>query len=127
MGDGEILRIRPECLIAFSNSVQLKKQTPNDFMWFGGLIVINGISTQSKFVTIKGPGLVYIDMKQSKMFFKKEQMSLYIIMLYAALYFTMFLVILLDRREPLSTGGGATAELAEGITDLWTDRARLPG
>jgi len=48
-------------------------------------------------------------------------------MLYAALYFTMFLVILLDRREPLSTGGGATAELAEGITDIWTDRARLPG
>ena len=121
------MRIRPECLIAFDSSVTLKKQSPNDFMWFGGLIVINGISTQSKFVTVKGPGLLYIDMKQSKMFFKKEQMSLYIIMLYALLYFAMFLVILLDRREPLQGTTPTAGELAEGITDLWTDRARLPG
>ena len=106
LGEGEILRIRPECLIAFSPSVSLKKQTANDFMWFGGLIVFNGISTQSKFVTVKGPGLVYIDMKQSHLFFRKDQLSLYVIMLYALLYFTMFLVILLDRRDPLT---GATS------------------
>ena len=45
--------------------------------------------------------MVYIDMKQSKLLFKKDQISLYVIILYGLLYFTMFMVILLDRREPL--------------------------
>lgn len=71
-------------------------------MWFGGLLVFNGISTQSKFVSVRGPGLLYLDMKQSRTFFRKDQLSLYVILLYAALYFTMFLVILLDRRDPFT-------------------------
>ena len=41
------------------------------------------------------------DMKQSKLLFKKDQISLYVIILYGLLYFTMFMVILLDRRDPL--------------------------
>ena len=45
--------------------------------------------------------MVYIDMKQSKLLFKKDQISLYVIILYGLLYFTMFMVILLDRRDPL--------------------------
>jgi hypothetical protein len=72
LGEGEVMRLRPECLIAFSSSCQLRKQAGSDFMWFGGLLVFNGISTQSKFVSIKGPGLIYIDMKQSRTFFRKD-------------------------------------------------------
>ena len=113
------MKIRPECLIAFSPSVQLKKQFSNDFLWFGGLIQFNGLSSKSKFIKVKGPGLIYIDMKQSKMFFKKDQLSLYVIMLYAILYFTMFLVILLDRREPLAANGhGALGQVAEGLQQV---------
>ena len=62
---------------------------------------INGLSQKSKFVQVQGPGMVYIDMKQSKLLFKKDQISLYVIILYGLLYFTMFMVILLDRRDPL--------------------------
>ena len=71
-------------------------------MWFGGLIVFSGVSARSKFISVKGPGLVYIDMKQSKMFFKKDQLSLYVMLLFAMLYISMFLVILFDRRDPMA-------------------------
>ena len=51
-------------------------------------------------------------MKRSKTFFKKDQLSLYVIMLYALVYFTMFMVILLDRRDPLPGGAGVANDLA---------------
>ena len=72
LGAGETIYIRPECLLGFSSTVTLKKQTTNDFMWFGGLIVFSGISARSKFLSVKGPGLLYIEMKQGKTFFKKD-------------------------------------------------------
>jgi len=100
LGESETIQIRPECLVAFSSSVVLKKQVAHDFMWLGGLIQFNGLSQKIKFIKVKGPGLLYIDMKQSKTFFKRDQLSMYVIMLYALLYFSMFLIILLDRRDP---------------------------
>ena len=84
-------------------------------MWFGGLIQFNGLSSKSKFISLKGPGLVYIDMKQSRTFFKKDQLSLYVIMLYAMLYFTMFMVILLDRRDPLAASNMGQDDIASNI------------
>lgn len=50
---------------------------------------------------VKGPGLLYIDMKQSRNFFKRDQLSIYIIIAYVLLYVAMFGVIFLERREPL--------------------------
>jgi hypothetical protein len=110
--------------VAFSSTVKLNRTTTHDFLWFGGLIQFNGLSSKSKFLGVKGPGLVYIDMKQSRMFFKKDQLSLYVIVLYALLYFTMFLVILLDRRDPLAGAGaapggaGASALAASGLLEV---------
>lgn len=96
--------VRPESLVAFSSRVQIKRCNEganDDLMWFGGLIQFNSLSFKSKFVKIKGPGLIYIDMKQSRNFFKRDQISVYIIVLYVLLYLTMFMVILLERRDPL--------------------------
>ena len=131
LGEGEIMRIRPECLVAFSPTVLLKKHTAPDFMWLGGLIQFNGISQRSKFIGVKGPGLVYIDMKQSKTFFKKDQLSLYVIILYGLLYFIMFMVILLDRRDPIPINAPLMNQMGErpGAVDIVNDLAQqlMPG
>lgn len=66
------MKIRPECLCAFSKSVKIKKIVSHDFMWFGGLVQLNGLSQKGKFVQVQGPGMVYIDMKRSRTFFKKD-------------------------------------------------------
>jgi hypothetical protein len=104
LGEGESIMVRPESLVAFSSRVSIKRCNEganDDLMWLGGLIQFNSLSLKSKFVKIKGPGLIYIDMKQSRNFFKRDQISVYIIVLYILLYFTMFMVILLERRDPL--------------------------
>jgi hypothetical protein len=55
-------------------------------------------SSRGKFVTLTGPGLVYIDMQVGSRFFKKDQLSLYVVVLYFLLYFIMFLIVTFDRR-----------------------------
>ena len=55
-------------------------------------------SSRGKFVTLTGPGLVYIDMQVGNRFFKKDQLSLYVVVLYFLLYFLMFLIVTFDRR-----------------------------
>ena len=70
-------------------------------VWFGGLVQFNFLSNKVKFVKVKGPGLLYIDMKQSRNFFRRDQLSIYIIIAYVLLYVAMFGVIFLERREPL--------------------------
>jgi len=72
LGDDEVLRVRPECLVAYSSTVMLKKQYGNDFNLLWGLVQVNGLTQKGKFVEAKGPGLLYIDMRQSKTIFKKD-------------------------------------------------------
>ncbi len=55
-------------------------------------------SSRGKFVTLTGPGLIYIDMQVGSRFFKKDQLSLYVVVLYFMLYFFMFLIVTFDRR-----------------------------
>lgn len=55
-------------------------------------------SSRGKFVTLVGPGLVYIDMQVGNRFFKKDQLSLYVVVLYFLLYFLMFMIVTFDRR-----------------------------
>ena len=119
------MMVRPECLVAFSSSVTLKKQTDggDDFIWFGGLIQFNGLSHKVKFVKVKGPGLIYIDMRQSRNFFKRDQISVYIILLYILLYLTMFLVILLERRDPMPAVDGE--ESGFSWVNPWLDNCCL--
>jgi hypothetical protein len=45
-----------------------------------------------------GPGIVYMDMQVGNRFFKKDQLSLYVVVLYFFLYFMMFMIVTFDRR-----------------------------
>ena len=56
-------------------------------------------SSRSKFVTVSGPGLLYIDMQVGNRFFKKDQLSLYAVVLYFMLYFVVFLILTLNNRD----------------------------
>ena len=38
LGENEILSIRPQCLIAFSSTVQIKRKFHNEFTLLGGLV-----------------------------------------------------------------------------------------
>ena len=55
-------------------------------------------SSRGNFVTLTGPGLVYIDMLVGNRFFKKDQLSMYVVALYFVMYFLMFLIFSFDRR-----------------------------
>lgn len=92
LGEDENLLIRPECLIGYSNSVTLQANPQEE----RGLLSF--LSMKLTFVQASGPGLLYIDMKQNNSLLRKDQLSLYIILIYALLYLTMFLVLLLDQR-----------------------------
>ena len=63
-------------------------------------------------MTLTGPGLVYIDMQVGNRFFKKDQLSLYVVVLYFMLYLFMFLIVTFDRRlERMMAGvAGVAAE-----------------
>lgn len=120
LGDNESIKVRPDCLVAISHTVTIKREVSSDFIWLGGLLVLSGISPRSKFVSVKGPGLIYIDMKQSRTFFRKDQLSLYLMIAAAALYMLLFLVILFDRRDPFTLAQQAQqmqAERAERFQD----------
>lgn len=61
-------------------------------------------------MTVTGPGLIYIDMQVGNRFFKKDQLSLYVVVLYFLLYFLMFMIVTFDRR--IERAGAAAAGLA---------------
>lgn len=54
-------------------------------------------SARNKFITITGPGLVYIDMQVGNRFFRKAQLSLYAVVIYFFMYFLMFLIMTFER------------------------------
>ena len=106
MGANEKIKIRPECVVAFSPSINIQRD-----LNAGG--IYHMFSSRGKFVTLTGPGLVYIDMQVGNRFFKKDQLSLYVVVLYFMLYFVMFMIVTFDRRlERLVTqaAGGAPVQ-----------------
>jgi hypothetical protein len=90
LGANEKIKIRPECLVAFSPTINIQRDHHEG--------ILQVLSSRGKFVTIVGPGLVYIDMQVGNRFFRKDQLSLYVIVLYFLLYFMMFLIMTFDRR-----------------------------
>lgn len=90
LGPNEKIKIRPECVVAFSPSVNIQRDMG------GGLLQM--FSSRGKFITLTGPGIVFIDMQVGSRFFKKDQISLYVVVLYFLLYFMMFMVVTFDRR-----------------------------
>jgi hypothetical protein len=86
------MKIRPECVVAFSPSINIQR----DIGLGGGFF--QNFSSRGKFITLTGPGIVYIDMQVGNRFFKKDQLSLYVVVLYFFLYFIMFMIVTFDRR-----------------------------
>jgi len=56
-------------------------------------------SQKNKFITLQGPGLVFIDMQAGERFFKEVQMSLMVVVLYCFLYIMMFAIVTFDRMD----------------------------
>lgn len=73
-----------------------------DFNPRGGAYIFN---SKNKFLTLRGPGLVYIDMQAGNRFFKEVQLSLFLVILYCLLYLLMFGIVTLDKLDML---GAAT-------------------
>jgi len=96
LGAGETIKLRFECLAAHSPTVQIIRGVGNDFELNprGQLRIF---SQKNKFITVQGPGLIFIDMQAGDRFFKEVQMSLFVVMLYCCLYLLMFLIVTFDR------------------------------
>eukprot|EP00347_Sterkiella_histriomuscorum_P014239 403361641 len=90
LGANEKMKIRPECIVAFSQSISIQRDIGQ-----GG--ILQSFSSRGKFVNVTGPGLLYIDMQVGNRFFKKDQMSLFAVVLYFMLYFLMFLIMTFSR------------------------------
>lgn len=57
LGPNEKMKIRPECVVAFSPSINIQRDMP-----LGGIGIIQAFTSRGKFLTLTGPGLVYMDM-----------------------------------------------------------------
>jgi len=88
------MRIRLDCIVAYGPSVNMQRGDINDH----GVELIHMLFHRYKFVTLTGPGLVYIDMQVGSRFFKRDQMALFAVALYFLLYLLMFLIFSFDRR-----------------------------
>ena len=65
LGPNEKMRIRPECIVAYGPSVNVQRDAQAPGLLFR-------FSSRGNFVTLTGPGLVYIDMQVGSRFFKKD-------------------------------------------------------
>ena len=117
LGQGEQIKIRTECLVAHAPTVHVTKSGFGDldFNPRGHAYIFN---SKNKFLTLRGPGLVYIDMQAGNRFFKEVQLSLFLVILYCLLYLLMFAIVTLDKLDML---GAATDDQPK------PRETRLPG
>ena len=57
----------------------------------------------NKFITLTGPGLIYIDLQSSRTSFKDAQLNLFFALLEVIFYLFMFAVVILDKFEYLGS------------------------
>lgn len=93
------MKIRPECIVAYSPTVTIQRDLGN--------ALLHNLSSRGKFVHVTGPGLIYIDMQVGNRFFKKDQLSLFAVVLYFLLYFIMFLILTFNRDIAVAVGPNA--------------------
>lgn len=98
LGQGEKMKIRFECLVAHARTVKISRTPVHDFeLNHQGQLQL--FSSKNKFITLQGPGLVYIDMQAGDRFFKEVQMSLFLLLLYVALYVIMAFIVWFDKKD----------------------------
>ena len=93
-----MIKIRFECLVAHASTVKISRTPVHDFeLNHRGQLQL--FSSKNKFITLQGPGLVYIDMQAGDRFFKEVQMSLFLLLLYICLYIIMAFIVWFDKKE----------------------------
>ena len=107
------MKIRFECLVAHSYTVKVSRAPPNDFE-FNQRGQLHLFSTKNKFISLQGPGLVYIDMQAGNRFFKEVQMSLFVVLLYCCLYLLMFLIVTFDKFDNHGQGAAVNGGAGNG-------------
>ena len=101
------MKIRFECLVAHAPTVKISRTPVHDFeLNHRGQLQL--FSSKNKFITLQGPGLVYIDMQAGERFFKEVQMSLFLLLLYVALYVIMAFIVWFDKKEGKGRLGKST-------------------
>ena len=111
------MKIRFECLVAHANTVKVSRTPVHDFeLNHRGQLQL--FSSKNKFITLQGPGLVYIDMQAGERFFKEVQMSLFLLLLYICMYIIMALIVWFDKREGKGRHGKAETQ---GMDSQYTD------
>ena len=111
------MKLRYECLVAHAPSVKISRTPVHDFELNhrGQLQLFN---SKNKFITLQGPGIVYIDMQAGERFFKEVQLYLFLLLLYVALYLIMALILWFDKKDGKSRWGrGSNADSSAGNTD----------
>lgn len=125
------MKIRFECLVAHASTVKISRTPVHDFeLNHRGQLQL--FSSKNKFITLQGPGLVYIDMQAGDRFFKEVQMSLFLLMLYIALYIIMALIVWFDKKEgkgrkgdPAAAGMGYSEAADGGESGLYETKTIL--
>ena len=92
------MKIRFECLVAHASTVKISRTPVHDFE-FNHRGHLQLFSSKNKFITLQGPGLVYIDMQAGDRFFKEVQMSLFLLLLYIMLYIIMAIIVWFDKKD----------------------------
>jgi hypothetical protein len=86
--------------VAHAPTVRIMRTPGNDFD-INHRGQLNLLSSKNKFITLQGPGIVYIDMQAGNRFFKEVQLNLFTVMLYCMLYILMLAVVTFDKVEAL--------------------------
>ena len=114
------MKLRFECLVAHAPSVKVSRTPVHDFeLNHRGQLQL--FSSKNKFITLQGPGIVYLDMQAGERFFKEVQMSLFLLLLYVALYVIMALIVWFDKREGKGRWGRHAGDGSAGLSDGGAD------
>jgi hypothetical protein len=68
--------------VAHAPTVRIMQTPGNDFD-INHRGQLKFLSSKNKFITLQGPGIVYIDMQAGNRFFKEVQLNLFTVMLYS--------------------------------------------
>jgi hypothetical protein len=112
------MKLRFESLAAYSPTIKIVKGAGHD-LEFNNRGHMRIFSQKNKFITMQGPGIVYMDMQAGDRFFKEAQMSLFVVLSYCCLYFLMFLIVTFDRIEIQRNAMADGAEGGNPLADLF--------
>jgi hypothetical protein len=76
------MKVKKNCLVAHSQEINVK---------------MSSVRNKVEMVTVKGPGLVYIDMQEPTRIYKTMQISFFLLLMYVGVYFIFLYVVSVER------------------------------